>query len=202
MRGARARVGNVGAGPDGHILDLYEIPCARGSVQVYVDMYHCPAGVEAEPDMANLTRAQLAALAQGIRSIHGDPFSPRAFEMRRGLLQWILATQQVSVVLCTSLAPYLPASDTHAYAAELMLSMTAAVIEDGHDPVDPVATNVAAIHGLLVYYQAVLAAEGASAHDPQLDALLAAALNGSLPSLVASIVGGCDLAHMGVHFAR
>jgi hypothetical protein len=44
MRGAQARVGNVGAGPDGHILDLYEVPCPEGGRQMYVDMYHCPGG--------------------------------------------------------------------------------------------------------------------------------------------------------------
>ncbi|MDI7267729.1 MAG: hypothetical protein QME96_07030 [Myxococcota bacterium] len=42
--GARARLGNVGSGPDGHILDLYEVPCRSGPVQIYVDMYHCKPG--------------------------------------------------------------------------------------------------------------------------------------------------------------
>jgi len=42
--GAASRVGNVGAGPDGHILDLYEVPCPGGPLRVYVDMYHCPDG--------------------------------------------------------------------------------------------------------------------------------------------------------------
>jgi hypothetical protein len=43
-RGAGARVGNVGSGPDGHVLDLYEIPCPSGPVRIYVDLYHCPPG--------------------------------------------------------------------------------------------------------------------------------------------------------------
>jgi hypothetical protein len=53
-RGQAARVGNVGPHAhtssggdpfaDAHIVDLYEIPCPRGPVQVFVCMYHCPAG--------------------------------------------------------------------------------------------------------------------------------------------------------------
>lgn len=39
--GAAARVGNVGANSNGHIIDLYEIPCAQGPQRVYVDMYGC-----------------------------------------------------------------------------------------------------------------------------------------------------------------
>lgn len=51
--GARARLGNVGPhahGPerdpmlDAHIVDLYEVPCPSGAVQVHVCLYHCPPG--------------------------------------------------------------------------------------------------------------------------------------------------------------
>lgn len=199
-RGAAARLGNVGEGPDGHILDLYEIPCATGAVRLYVDMYHCPAGVEAEPDMSHLTREQLAALALGIRSLHSDPYSPRAQGMRAGLLQWLIATPQVSVVVCAGLGPMLPSGDAHAYASELMLSMAASVIEDGRDPADPVTATTHGILGMLVYYQAVVAAEGASARVATLDQLVGAAQSRTLPSMVASAVAGCDLTHMGVHY--
>lgn len=40
--GGAARKGNVGANSKGHIIDLYEIPCSNGPVEVYVDMYGCP----------------------------------------------------------------------------------------------------------------------------------------------------------------
>lgn len=43
MDGARARLGSVGAGPDGHVVDLYQIPCSSGPVRIYVDAYHCSA---------------------------------------------------------------------------------------------------------------------------------------------------------------
>ena len=46
--GGRARRGNIGPGPDGHILDVYDVPCPTGSVAVYVDMYHCRPGQELE----------------------------------------------------------------------------------------------------------------------------------------------------------
>lgn len=42
MAGAKSRVGNVGANSTGHIIDLYEVPCASGPQRVYVDMYGCP----------------------------------------------------------------------------------------------------------------------------------------------------------------
>ena len=41
---SRARSGSVGPGPDGHIQDLYRVPCPEGPLPVYVDMYHCPGG--------------------------------------------------------------------------------------------------------------------------------------------------------------
>ena len=42
MAGRNARTGNVGANQTGHIIDLYQVPCATGPVDVFVDMYGCP----------------------------------------------------------------------------------------------------------------------------------------------------------------
>lgn len=42
MAGAQARVGNVGENAARHIIDLYQVPCPSGTVDVYVDMYGCP----------------------------------------------------------------------------------------------------------------------------------------------------------------
>lgn len=39
-----ARKGNVGANAQGHIIDLYEVPCPEGPRQVFVDMYGCEKG--------------------------------------------------------------------------------------------------------------------------------------------------------------
>lgn len=41
--GRNARLGNVGANAQGHIIDLYEVPCPEGPRRVYVDMYGCSA---------------------------------------------------------------------------------------------------------------------------------------------------------------
>ncbi len=40
--GQAARLGNVGANSQGHVIDVYRVPCASGPVDVYVDMYGCP----------------------------------------------------------------------------------------------------------------------------------------------------------------
>jgi hypothetical protein len=36
-----ARIGSMGAGPDGHIVDAYTAKCAGKMIHVYMDMYHC-----------------------------------------------------------------------------------------------------------------------------------------------------------------
>jgi hypothetical protein len=41
-QGARARIGNVGANSEGHVIDHYQVPCPGGPVDIYVDMYGCP----------------------------------------------------------------------------------------------------------------------------------------------------------------
>lgn len=199
--GAAARLGNVGAGPDGHVVDLYEIPCAT-PVRLYVDAYHCGPGLDVEIDVNRLTRPQLQSMASGIRSLHGDPSSPRALELRRDLLMWVMETQQLTIVLCDGLAPLLPQGDPHPYMGELALSLAAAVIEDGRDPADPVRTVTAALQGLLVYYQAIVAQEGPSARNPQLDGMLAMQQQGTLPQRVQAAIAGCDMGRLGVHFVR
>jgi len=41
-RGQQARQGNVGENARGHVIDLYQVPCSSGMVELYVDMYGCP----------------------------------------------------------------------------------------------------------------------------------------------------------------
>lgn len=40
-RGRDSRRGSLGANEDGHIIDLYAVPCGEGEKRVYVDMYDC-----------------------------------------------------------------------------------------------------------------------------------------------------------------
>jgi hypothetical protein len=39
---ARVRAGSIGPRPDGHMIDVYEVPCPSGQVDVFIDMYGCP----------------------------------------------------------------------------------------------------------------------------------------------------------------
>ncbi len=100
-RGAAARVGNVGDGPDGHIVDLYRISCPSGPVDLYVDGYHCGA-VSTEVDVYHLSREQLGRMAQLIRTLHAHP---EEFERRRDLMIWVIETPQVAVETTTSMEP-------------------------------------------------------------------------------------------------
>lgn len=46
---ARARAGSVGPDARGHMIDVYEVPCPSGKVDVFIDMYGCP---EMEKELA------------------------------------------------------------------------------------------------------------------------------------------------------
>ncbi|MDC0719608.1 hypothetical protein [Nannocystis bainbridge] len=39
---ADARAGSLGPDDRGHMVDVYEVPCPKGKVEVFVDMYGCP----------------------------------------------------------------------------------------------------------------------------------------------------------------
>jgi len=202
-RGTEARLGNVGAGPDGHVVDLYEIPCSSGPVRVYVDGYHCP-GIDITLDMQNLSRTQLANFARTIRTLHREPSSQRGFQFRRELLSWVLDTQQLSVVICTAVAALLPAGDesSHPYMGELMLSYAAAIIEDGRPQPDPVTTTEMALAGVVVYYEAVME-QDPSATNPLLETLRSAAQGGRLRAIAEQTASQCaDWSRFGLHFVR
>lgn len=192
--GAASRVGNVGPGPDGHIVDLYRVPCSTGPVDLYVDGYHCGAGVDTEIDMNNLSRAQLARLAATIRALHRNPSDLGA---RRELMIWTLATPQVHLVICDGPATLLVRDEAHPYLPELMLGLAASVIEDGRARVDPVRAYAQALRGVALYYEALVSIDR-SAADPIMERLRSLAASGALEAEVAGRVGGCDTSRMGV----
>ena len=204
-RGAEARIGNVGEGTDGHIVDLYEIPCSSGPVRVYVDGYHCPGEAAAEAmDMRNLSQRDLSRFAHVIRRLHGEPFSQRGHEARRELLAWVLDTQQFSVVICTAVGALLPQGDVsnYPYMTELLMSYAASVIEDGRPQADPVTTTEMALAGVVVFYEAVLA-QDPSATNPLLETLRSAAHGGTLRAVAQQATSQCtDWSGFGVHFVR
>lgn len=65
--GGAARRGNIGAGPDGHILDLYDVPCPEGAVPIYVDGYHC------DEEMVPLTEAEIQQAMNDLRRYVHSP---------------------------------------------------------------------------------------------------------------------------------
>lgn len=201
-RGADARVGNVGAGADGHIVDLYEIPCSSGPVRVYVDGYHCP-GAPPNTDMSQLTQRQLTTVAANIRHMHHDVTSLRALQLRPELLVWVLSTRQLTVVICPTVVDLIPTVDqAHPYMGELMISYAASLIEDGRPQADPTTTTEMALAGVVVYYEAVLA-QDPSAVNPLLERLRSAAHGGTLRAVAQQAASQCpDWGRHGVHFVR
>jgi len=199
LSAARSRVGNVGAGPDGHIIDLYEIPCPTGKVRVFVDGYHCKSEGMTKVDPGHLTREQLLVLARGMRIRHDDPSSREGTKLRQYFVTWLTATPQVSLVLC-DVRDLLAGPDKPEYLAEYIISLGAAVIEDGHDPVNPISTHLAAFAGVAKYYQAVLREEGQSARDSKLDKLVQMLQSGELEKKLPAMLKGCKTQEMGVRY--
>ena len=174
-RGAGARVGNVGEGPDGHVVDHYRVPCPSGSVDIYVDPYHCGPGVEAEIDLSNLTPQQLQAMASHMRELEtAAPFDPQTRATRRSLVDWLRRTRQVHLEICTAvMEDVVHEGYRHQdlIFSQFVLSMGAAVIElgDGAEQADAVA--LAAVVGAIRVHQAIVSARGPEAADPRLRAL-------------------------------
>lgn len=65
--GGAARRGNIGAGPDGHILDLYDVPCPEGAVPIHVDGYHC------EEELAPLSEPEIQQAMSDLRRYVHSP---------------------------------------------------------------------------------------------------------------------------------
>ncbi|MCA9643710.1 MAG: hypothetical protein KC492_23620, partial [Myxococcales bacterium] len=192
----------VGPGPDGHIIDLYRVPCSGAPVEVYVDAYHCGPHVNAEAgvDIDHLSREELAGLAALIRHLHEDPVSEKASNRRKAAADFILATNQLHVELCGPLLQLLPQEErVPYYVGEFLLSMGAAVIEDGGEHPDPIEINMRTLDGVLVFYQAVLKQVGEGERQPSLDALLAKSKDrAAFQQFVTDTLNGCGGSNLGV----
>ncbi len=199
--GADARVGNVGAGPDGHIVDLYRVPCPNGVVDLYVDAYHCGPHVDVNRgmDIDHLSAEELATLADMVRGAHEDPSSVKATQRRKAIAEVFLQSKQIHLELCPGIAELLPTTADPNYLGELLLSMGASVIEDGRPAADPVSVYVDTLAGVLVFYSAVLAEAGESAREPLLDSLLEKAKDREgFPQFVRGALGDCGNKSLGV----
>ncbi len=180
-RAPGARVGNVGAGPDGHIVDLYEIPCRPTPVRLYIDGYHCGEGVETEIDPQRLNDDQLANLATMIRNIEQAPLSARATDLRPDMLAWLEQTEQVRFGICRSVVELVDVAD-YAFAGllvqQLYLSAAATIIEQ-RGQLDEATLHASALAGVLRTYQS-LRAERRDAASAAYDSLLRRSADGSL----------------------
>lgn len=192
-RGAAARLRNVGPGPDGHVLDLYEVPCPGAPVRIYVDAYHCD-GQEVVVDTTNFTRAQLVRIAGHAREIEHIPFDQRALDFRRELVGWIFDSPQVQIPQCVPVRDAVVHPDyEHAglLFEQLVTSMAAASIEAGEQPEALIDVEVEGVLGALRLHDAIVAARGPDAADPALAELLRARDEGSLRQHVQALSAQC-----------
>jgi hypothetical protein len=192
--GARARLGNVGAGPDGHVLDLYEVPCSGGAVRIYVDAYHCPAGVTDEVDPQNLTPRQLANVAQLAREIESVPFEPRAVRVRQGVVELLSGSRQVPIPVCPELLRGVIDTDyeyLRLLLDQLVASLGATSIELG-EARDVARINDGGLRGVLRLYEAIVADRGEAAVHPRLAELVGLDRAGSLWAFVRDATERCE----------
>ncbi len=187
--GGGARRGSVGPGPDGHIVDLYEVPCSGGAVRIYVDAYHCPPGVKAEiPDLKALTKEQLERFRASMRATEVMGFDLKTLKLRKMLVTMIISDEWMKVRLCT---PFLqPVHDDKGYKlfphlmAQVIISSAAATIEHGKKPNARFLVAAAAAEGIMRFYQTMLKHKGEPARHAHLDKLLSLHKAGKLRDLI------------------
>ena len=101
MQGGGARVGNIGKGPDGHVLDKYQVPCPEGSLILFVDGYHCP-GADRYPANRALSEAERADMLARIRAARVNPTSNDSMATIFDVVQWAQATSEIHLAMCMS----------------------------------------------------------------------------------------------------
>ncbi len=193
-RGADARLGNVGQGPDGHVIDRYRVPCPSGAVEIYVDAYHCGPGIDVEIDPNNLRPEQLRMMATNMRALESVAFDHRAQELRRSLLEWLRGSPQVHLSICNAVIEDV-VHDGYLYRelvlSQFILSMGAAVIELGDGPEHANRVALAAVSGALRMHDAIVSVRGQDAVDPQLRDL-ARLSPGELETHVTTLASNCQ----------
>ncbi len=193
-RGAAARVGNVGEGPEGHILDLYEVPCPSGAIRIYVDAYHCDRDVEIDPN--NIDNETLLSIAAQARAFETRPFDERAAQLRTQMTEWLGQTGQVHLDVCS---PLLTAIAHREYAhgrmifEQFLVSTAASVIETqvAGGEANPRAAAQSGAHGALRLHESIIA-ERASEGDPQLLDLATAYRESRLERAVDNLLQECQ----------
>lgn len=172
-RAQRARLGSIGAGPDGHVLDVYEIPCPQGPQRVTVDAYHCGPGVNAKIDPQNLSPKALLAAAAMIRRMETTPPGKESDQLRAGLLKWLINSPQVHVKLCGDFfTTKMQKSELRGLlTVQLVLSLGAATIEAGPEKRTQAELDLSAVQGVLRLYETVVTTKREVRH-PHMERLL------------------------------
>ncbi|MDC0722769.1 hypothetical protein [Nannocystis bainbridge] len=109
--GMKARRGNVGPNKDGHVIDLYEVPCPEGAKKVFVDMYACDRAQPSRSEFERDTYVRDAFLA-------GDHarFSERCLaEQARGPDRVTLMMQSCLPAMPTALREQGKVEEAHAW---------------------------------------------------------------------------------------
>lgn len=204
-RGAAARLGNVGQGPDGHILDLYEVPCSGRPVRIYVDGYHC-ADRSVDIDPNNLSPTQLLHMASQARALETVPFDPRAVELRESLAAWMVGSPQVRIPRCDGIRDAVAHREYEhgrALFMQLVASMGAAAIEAEHAPRDmPIDVELEGVLAALRLHDAIVAERGPGAADPALADLVRARDEGTLRDRVRALSEQCRSPATGMVMTR
>lgn len=187
--GGRARVGNVGPGPDGHIVDLYKVPCPGGAVRIHVDSYHCPPGVKKPKiDLRKLNAAQLERFRAAFRATEVMGFDLKSLKLRKMLMMMIISDEWMKVRICASFL--IPVQDDKSYKynphlmAQLVISSAAATIERGKKPDARFQVAAAAAEGVMRFYDTLLKHKGESARHAHLDKLKALQKAGKLRDFI------------------
>ncbi|MDI1478452.1 hypothetical protein [Polyangium sp. y55x31] len=136
-KGQQARSGNVGANHTGHIIDRYVVECPDGEVEIFVDMYGCPAAEERLDQMREaenpfgppgeaLPRPRLLAIAAVFKKMSQAPLSEASREHLGNAVEWASESPDIDVRLCPWFRDYIdgPNAKSHSGPATILLGYT------------------------------------------------------------------------------
>ncbi|MDI3282934.1 hypothetical protein [Polyangium sp. 15x6] len=170
QKGREARSGNVGANHTGHIIDRYVVECPDGEVEIFVDMYGCPAAerkLEAMKDVENpfgppgepLPRPRLLAIAAVFKKMSQAPLSEASREHISNAVAWASASPDIEVTLCPWFRDYIdgPNPKSHSPVATILLAHTilgVAAHQIENPRADPMAGQVEGLRTAVRVYRA------------------------------------------------
>ena len=187
--GGAARLGNIGAGPDGHILDEYELACSNKRIRLYVDGYHCTGGL---PTDRALSTEERAALIRAIQDAHDHPLSDEAFATIADVGMWVQATHEISATVCMQMVESLVPKGYQAWrllGAHYLLGLVEEAVL--RPDLAPRERHVRAARAALATYGRYASERPALAH-PALDRLAAEAAQG-VPDVLTRAAAACML---------